>query len=145
MTGVQTCALPICRVVTRTVTHLDWFPTLLEATGIAVPEGTMIRGRSVLNLLSGEGSFDRTDDLYSEYSVQHSMRADMRGYRTAEWKLKRDFLNPDRDELYDLRNDPGETRNLASSELEAVRTAVTDLNRRIREKMVEIKDPLAVE
>ncbi len=135
--------IPAGRVVSRTVTHLDWFPTLLEATGVALPEGTMLRGRSVLNLLRSEGSFERNDDLYSEYSVQHTMRADMRSYRTSEWKLKRDFLNPDRDELYDLRNDPGETRNLATSELEGVRTAVTDLNRRIREQMAKLKDPLA--
>ena len=111
--------------------------------GIALPEGTTIRGRSVLNLLRGEGAFDRTDDLYSEYSVQHTMRADMRSYRTAEWKLKRDFLNLDRDELYDLRNDPGETTNLVTSDRSEAKAAYAELNRNIRANMVELNDPLA--
>lgn len=138
-------AIPAGRVVGRTVTHLDWFPTLLEAAGVAVPPGTTLRGRSVLGLLRGEGDFDRTDDLYTEYSVQHTMRADMRGYRTPAWKLKRDFLNMNRDELYDLKNDPGETTNLAGSDRADAKAAFDDLSRRIREKMAEFHDPLRME
>ncbi|MFM9960040.1 MAG: sulfatase [Planctomycetaceae bacterium] len=136
--------VPAGRVVNRTVTHLDWFPTLLAATGVALPEGTRIRGQSVLNLLRGEGTFDRSDDLYSEYSVQHTMRADMRSYRTAAWKLKRDFLNPDRNELYDLRTDPGETTNLSASDGLEATAAFAELTRRIRAKMVQLNDPVEV-
>lgn len=130
------------RVVSRTVTHLDWFPTLLEATGVAFPTRATIRGRSVLNLLRGEGTFDRSDDLYTEFSVQHTMRADMRSYRTSEWKLKRDFLNTDRDELYDLRNDPGETTNLATSDRPEAKASLAKLSKLIRQRMTELGDPL---
>ena len=130
--------------VSRTVTHLDWFPTLLEVAGVALPERTTIRGHSVLKLLRGEGSFDRSDDLYTEYSTQHTSRTHMRCYRTTEWKLKRDFNNPDRDELYDLRSDPGETTNLATSDRSEAKAAVAELTRRIRMKMVELNDSTPV-
>ncbi|GDY09238.1 hypothetical protein LBMAG52_27240 [Planctomycetia bacterium] len=130
------------KIVSRTVTHLDWFPTLLEATGVALPAGATIRGRSVLNLLRGAGDFDRSDDLYTEFSVQHTMRADMRSYRTSEWKLKQDFLNTDRDELYDLRNDPGETKNLATSDRPEAQTAFAKLSKLIRQRMTDLGDPV---
>ena len=137
-------SIPAGRVISRTVTHLDWFPTLLEATGIALPDGTTLRGQSVLKLLRGDGTLDRSDDLYTEFSVQHTMRADMRCYRTSDWKLKRDFLNTDRDELYDLRSDPGETKNLMASESPEAKAAFAELNRRIRAKMIELRDPIHV-
>ena len=46
--------------------------------------------------------------------------------RTADWKLAINLL--DRDELYDLRSDPGETVNLiAAAEHAAVRNDLHDL------------------
>ncbi len=135
-------SIPAGKIVRHTVTHLDWFPTLLEATGIALPAGATIRGRSVLDLLRGVGTFDRSDDLYTEFSVQHTMRADMRSYRTSEWKLKLDFLNADRDELYDLRNDLGETINLATSDRPEAKAAFANLSKLIRQQMTELGDPV---
>ena len=135
-------SIPAGRVISRTVTHLDWFPTLLEATGVALSDATIVRGRSVLGLLRGEGAFDRSDDLYTEFSVQHSMRADMRCYRTSQWKLKLDFLNTDRHELYDLQTDPGETTNLAMSDRPDAKAAFAQLTTLIRQRMTEIGDPL---
>jgi uncharacterized sulfatase len=134
--------IPAGRVVDRTVTHFDWFPTLLEVAGVELPAGTKIRGRSVLNLWRGKGSFERSDDLYAEYSVHHTMRADMRSYRTPDWKLTLDFLNPGRDELYHLKVDRHETHNLASSERADAQAARAELTQRIRATMQDLKDPL---
>ena len=92
----------------------------------------MIRGRSIVPLLKGEAE-DWDNDFYAEYSTRHQSRTDMRMYRTPDWKLIRDYLNPERDELYDLRNDPGETRNLIQDPKR--RRLIEDLDRRIRERM----------
>ena len=98
-------------VIEETVSNLDWFPTLAAAAGAEIPAGTVVRGRNLLPLL--RGSATRWDDeLYGEYSTHHQSRTHMRMLRTPRWKLVRDFLNPERDELYDLRADPGETTNL---------------------------------
>ncbi|MFO0919334.1 MAG: sulfatase-like hydrolase/transferase [Planctomycetaceae bacterium] len=134
--------LPAGRLIDRTVTHLDWFPTLLEAAGVTLPAGTKIHGQSVLNLWRNQGTLARSDDLYSEYSVHHSLRADMRSYRTPDWKLTRDFLNPGRDELYHLKSDPHETQNLADSDRSDATTARRELSARIEARMQELKDPL---
>ncbi len=134
--------IPAGRVIDRTVTHFDWFPTLLDVAGVDLPAGTKIQGRSVLQLWEDRGPFDRSDDLYTEYSVHHTMRADMRSYRTSDWKLTLDFLNPGRDELYHLSADPHETQNLATSDRPDARAARTELTQRIRAKMQELKDPL---
>lgn len=98
-------------VVTECITNLDWFPTLLAMAGLAPAPGDQIHGRNFLPLLEGE-SIPWDNDFYGEYAMHHGADADMRMYRTPEWKLMRDFRRPGMDELYDLKNDPGETKNL---------------------------------
>lgn len=98
-------------VINECITNLDWFPTLLAMAGEKPKEGALIRGRNFLPLLRGE-SIPWENDFYGEYAMHHGADADMRMYRTPEWKLMRDFRRPGKDELYDLKNDPGETKNL---------------------------------
>jgi uncharacterized sulfatase len=69
----------------------------------------------------------------------------MRVYRTAEWKLVRDFLNPGRDELFHLSVDPGEQTNLINSDEPMARESKAALQKAIEAKMREINDPLVVE
>ncbi|MGK0184901.1 MAG: choline-sulfatase [Verrucomicrobiales bacterium] len=99
----------------RTLRNIDWFPTLLDAAGVDLPEDASLRGRSFLPLLLGNEIVDWNDDLYCEYSTHHQSRTHMRMYRTKEWKLIRDFLSPERDELYHLASDPAERHNLIKS------------------------------
>ena len=98
-------------VVDRAITNLDWFPTLVSIAGAKIPPGTVVRGRDLVPLLLGTAeAWD--DEVYGEYSTHHQSRTHMRMLRTPRWKLVRDFLNPGRDELYDLAADPEETTNL---------------------------------
>jgi choline-sulfatase len=125
-------------VVKRTVTQLDWFPTLVAAAGAKLPEQT-IRGRSILPLLKGE-KVEWNDELYAEYSTHHQSKTHMRAYRTPKWKLVRDLLNPGRDELYDLVDDPEETKNLIDSDTPEAKAAVEELHEKILAKMHELND-----
>ena len=65
----------------------------------------------------------------------------MRMIRTPRWKLVRDFLNPERDELYDLGADPEETTNLIR--LPKARSAVAKLSALLTRKMRSVGDRLA--
>lgn len=107
-------------VVNECITNLDWFPTLLAMAGEKPKEGTLIHGRNFLPLLKGE-AIPWDNDFYGEYAMHHGADADMRMYRTPEWKLMRDFRRPGKDELYDLKNDPGETKNLIDDPAYAAR------------------------
>ena len=101
---------------------LDFLPTLMDLSGMAVPEGT--RGRSLVPLMKGEGTprdatfaeLDFSGEMYDELRVNSGRRVMV---RTKEWKLI-EFRDPrvkERDgALYDLKADPGETVNLFGRE-----------------------------
>ncbi|MBI2432470.1 MAG: sulfatase-like hydrolase/transferase, partial [Candidatus Hydrogenedentes bacterium] len=132
--------LQLGRVVRETVSNLDWFPTLLAMTGAVAPNGALIRGRNFLPLLRGE-KVEWENSFYGQYSQHHYVENHLRMYRTPEWKLVRDFMNAGKDELYDLKNDPGETTNLLEKpEAQEMRAR---LNEVLLWKMKEINDPVS--
>ena len=124
---------------------LDLWPTVLEAAGIhreagaggtddgRFPRSAGYTGRSLLPVLRGErAATEHRSAAFSEYHRfgigQHQAGGcyPIRCVRTADWKLSINLL--DGDELYDLRNDPGETVNLiAAAEHAAVRNELHDL------------------
>jgi uncharacterized sulfatase len=129
-------------VITETVANIDWYPTIVEMAGLSVPPGVTIRGRSIVPLLKGERP-EWDNDFHAEYSTRHQSYTHMRMYRTAEWKLIRDFLDPSRDELYNLKDDPEETKNLIGGTSPEVRRAIEELQARMVARMREIGDPVA--
>ena len=130
------------RVVDEVVSNLDWYRTLVDMAGAEVPRGQTVRGRSIVPLLEGESPSGWPTELYAEYSTHHQSWTHMRAYRTPQWKLVRDLLNPDRDELYRLADDPAETTNLIESDAPEVMRALEYLDARIIERMSEIGDPV---
>ncbi|MCA9056450.1 MAG: sulfatase-like hydrolase/transferase, partial [Planctomycetaceae bacterium] len=42
-------------IVKETVSHLDWFPTILDMAGVTVPNDVPLRGRSIVPVLKGQG------------------------------------------------------------------------------------------
>jgi arylsulfatase A-like enzyme len=101
------------RVVPGTVVQdfvynmLDLPPTITEATG-AEPAPDF-HGRSLLPALDGEDREPRTE-VISTYNGQQFGLFSQRMLRTNEWKYV--WNGTDVDELYDLREDPAEVRNL---------------------------------
>ena len=91
--------------------NVDFAPTFLEAAGIAVP--ATMQGRSLLPTLRSETPADWRTALYYRYyhdPGHHNTRAHY-GVRTATHKLIY-FWKKDQWELFDLRSDPAELRNL---------------------------------
>ncbi|NLS79343.1 MAG: sulfatase-like hydrolase/transferase [Chloroflexi bacterium] len=96
------------RAVEAFVTHADWAPTFLDLAGLAAPERTA--GRSVLPILRGETPVDWPDAFHSQFNgveLYYTQRVTM----THQFKYV--YNGFDYDELYDLRNDPHEMRNLS--------------------------------
>ena len=65
-------------------------------------------------LLRGQTVTGWREALYGQYDLHNGGLAFMRMIRTADWKLVHHHLTNLLDELYDLKNDPGETQNLYS-------------------------------
>ncbi len=88
---------------------VDLMPTILEAAGVPVPEG--IDGRSVRPVCGGTTPQDWPRSTYCEYAGEVWGYCTQRMVRTREFKY---VFNPhDLDELYDMRKDPYELKNLA--------------------------------
>jgi arylsulfatase A-like enzyme len=91
----------------------DFLPTAAELAGVSVPSG--IDGTTVMPTLTGQGSPKPHDFLYWEFHEQGSKQA----VRTGQWKAVR--LRPGGPiELYDIKSDPGETKNVASEHPDVV-------------------------
>ena len=96
------------------VAAIDYFPTILEAVGTPRPVGQVVDGVSLLPVLEGKGSIER-EAVFTWFP--HLIPAV--SVRAGDWKLiyrwepHREY--PETRELYNLKNDLGETRNLATA------------------------------
>lgn len=125
--------------IRQTINNLDWFPTMLALAGVALPKGLLIRGKDFSPLLAGK-ILKWDNDLYVEWSQHHYTKTHLRMYRTPEWKLVRDFLNAGKDELYNLKTDPDESKNLiGDSATKAIRRK---LEAKLLAKMRQNNDPV---
>jgi N-acetylglucosamine-6-sulfatase len=95
------------------VLNLDLAPTLLELAGATVPN--TMQGRSLLPLLKGEKTAGRNSFLIEYSSDKVFPRIARMGYkavRDRRWKYIHYLELDGMDELYDLKTDPYEMKNL---------------------------------
>jgi arylsulfatase A-like enzyme len=108
----------------------DLFPTLCDLAGVAAP--TDLDARSLLPVMRSERTTHRThiQALYRDY--QRMVKDD-------RWKLIEYAVGNDRHtQLFDLKNDPWEQRNLAASPEAAAQLA--GLRQRLQEWQVAVGD-----
>ncbi|MDX2031754.1 MAG: sulfatase-like hydrolase/transferase [Blastocatellia bacterium] len=124
----------------ETVTQLDMFASILGMLGVEMPAGVKQNGEDFSPLLRGRKRPWR-DAIFGQYDLYHLGLAHMRMIRTPEWKLVRHHHADGLDELYDLKNDPDENRNLYA---DPARRATRDqLQQRLTAWMQSIGDPLS--
>lgn len=89
----------------------DFYPTFLELAGVETPSGIVLDGESIAPLLFQIGTVKRDAVFWHYPHYHHSTPAG--AIRDGDWKLI-EFYEDGRLELYNLRNDIGEQRNVAS-------------------------------
>jgi len=102
--------IPGGRVEASLLSQYDFMPTLLDYLGIGGQNGEILPGRSFLPVLENESGAEG-----KEFVVVFDEYGPVRMARTKEWKyIHRYPYGPH--ELYDIKNDPLETENLAGAE-----------------------------
>jgi arylsulfatase A-like enzyme len=101
------------RVVKEKTLNIDFAPTLLTMAGMPVPDE--MQGRSLQPLISREPVLNWRSSFYFQHSFGPAIIPPSEGVRSERWSYVRwTAPNPGIEELYDLRNDPWQERNLAS-------------------------------
>jgi len=128
-------------VCEQLISHIDLPPTLCRLVGVEVPP--CFQGRDAMGLLV-DPSVPIRDAIYMEYyrfGLPHHTRwgfQPIKCIRTKRYKLVLNLL--DKDELYDLADDPGEIRNrIDDPDLAEVRN---ELHEKLLAWMDERLDPL---
>ena len=104
---------------TDLVQSIDYYPTLLEMTGLKVQPEQKFDGVSIMPALKG-GKLER-DTIFCHFphATPAALGEPSTWVRKGDWKLIRFYCgNPDqtdRYELYNLKGDIGETKNMASA------------------------------
>ena len=102
------------RVVDVPVISADFFPTIVDMVGIRSAQAEDIDGESLAPLLRGAETLER-DALFWHYPHYHPGGATPYGaVRKGDLKLI-EFYEDERIELYNLKDDPGESTNLAET------------------------------
>ncbi len=129
------------RIIKNLVNSIDVMPTILESAGIVVPED--VEGRSLLSMIENDSTSVTRDAIFTEMT-HHVYYLPTRAVRTLGWKYIKNYSNiakgldqnkhdewahklcelPNQpwkrprveEELYDLKNDPNEQKNLAGDE-----------------------------
>ena len=122
--------------------HVDVFPTLLEITGAPAPR-QRLDGTSLVPLLRAPGTKLGRDAIFQHFPGYLGMGKNR--WRTTpvslvhagDWKLM-EFLEDGRLELYNLRDDVGETKNLAGE----LPDKAGELHRRLVAWRTEVQAPM---
>ena len=95
------------------ITSMDFYPTILEMTGQPIRPDLHIDGKSLVPLLKGKANKMHEATYYHYPHRSNQKGSPSSAIRDGDYKLIV-FLNDNRFELYDLKNDIGETHNLAT-------------------------------
>jgi len=129
-------------VCNRLVSHLDFFPTMMELAGLNPASIPHLEGISMLPLLRGKEKIWR-NELFLIYDMKYHAVAHMRLIRTRRWKLIHHYENEALNELYDLQKDPGELENIyGESEVSSVQRMLTRQLKAWEERVGATKEDL---
>ena len=126
--------------IAETVIQLDTFASVLGMLELPAPTGLKQQGSDFSPLLRGQKVAAWRDTFFGQYDLHNLGLAYMRMIRTPEWKLVRHHFADGLDELYDLKGDPDERRNLYNDKQHL--EARDSLQRRLTEWQRSIDDPI---
>jgi arylsulfatase A len=117
------------QVVDEPVCGVDFLPTFCELAGASLPTGVAFDGASFLPALEGK-PVRRSTPLYWEYD--RALGPNKLSLREGAWKVLSD-LKIEQVELYNLKDDISETRNLTAGEPDRTRGLIEKLKQKYQD------------
>lgn len=117
--------VPRDTVCNELVTSVDYFPTLLDMLELPRPADVPFDGISLMPALQQTGPLERPGVFcHFPHYIPATRNLPATSVRQGDWKLIRFYYDEtdqtDRFELYHLKDDPGETRNLDAAQPQRV-------------------------
>ena len=123
------------------VSNIDLAPSILDLCGVKAPAA--MQGRSWKPLVTGKGDPGWRKNFVYTYPCDSAEAAPLKALRADRYKLIVNLNPKDRAELYDLKNDPLEMKNLAMDKANA--DLVGKLRRELITEMQKNEDPLTAQ
>lgn len=115
--------------------NIDLAPTVFDYAGVPVPVG--VQGRSLRKLVQGEKIALRREWFYEHHYAHGGKIPELEGVRSEQWKYVRyTSATPVVEELYDLRRDPLERKDLSEA------PAYTNRLAQMRRRWMQLRDEL---
>ena len=92
----------------------DLYPTLLRAAGLADQAEAGLDGVDFTSLLKNPDASLGREALYFHYPHYYPTTTPVSALRKGDWKLL-EYYEDDRLELFNLKHDPGETKDLSTA------------------------------
>lgn len=127
----STCQVP--------VTSVDYFPTICTAAGIELPASHKIDGVNLEPILKQAGNLQR-EALFWHFPHYRGEVIPYSIIRKGQWKLIKRYEGPSF-ELYDLKNDLGETQDLARAMPDGVKALDAELSAWLKHTHAKIPKP----
>ena len=101
------------RVCDAPVASVDWYPTLLELAGVKAPESQVLDGISLVPALENN-DLPARDSMFWHFPCYVGRATPSSAVRAGDWKLIEFFEEGGSFELYNLKQDPNEERDLSA-------------------------------
>lgn len=139
---------PNGKVINEQIRTIDILPTILDYLDIKRSKTSeKIDGISVRDLIEEKErvdrvSFSETGNPYPDPKTPPK-EPNVKAVRTNEWKFIRNLWNNNSEELYNLKEDPSEEKNLIDKEIDKAKETRALLDKHIRESLkAKIKDKI---
>jgi arylsulfatase A-like enzyme len=118
----------------------DLFVTLLAAANAAAASSEQVDGVELSSLLRDEKAKLPRDTLYWHYPHYYETTTPVSAVRSGDWKLL-EYFEDGRRELFNLRDDPEESRNAAMEQPERVASLSRQLNEWRKDVAAKLPQP----